>query len=159
MANSKKAENEVKRTGLYWPGKRTEMERVALPFQVVETVNVSRATREELPLLAGAGSQEAEGWCNKLIRGENNYIMASLLDQGFAGKINLIYIDPPFAKGNPDHGLPRYDPFASGCPTAKWNACAASNEQGLAPNSPGYQPGSSRPYAGRPGHTTYQRLP
>jgi len=45
MANSKKAENEVKRTGLYWPGKRTEVERVALPFQVVETVNVSRATR------------------------------------------------------------------------------------------------------------------
>ena len=99
MANTKKAENEVKRTGLYWPGKRTEVERVALPFQVVETVNVSRATREELPLFAGTEGQEAEGWRNKLIWGENKYIMASLLDQGFAGKINLIYIDPPFATG------------------------------------------------------------
>ena len=97
MANSRKAENEVKRTGLYWPGKRTEVERVALPFQVVETVNVSRATREEAPLFAAI--QEAEGWRNKLIWGENKYIMASLLDQGFAGKINLIYIDPPFATG------------------------------------------------------------
>jgi adenine-specific DNA-methyltransferase len=99
MANSKKAENEVKRTGLYWPGKRTEVERVALPFQVVETVNVSRATREEAPLFAAIQGEEAEGWRNKLIWGENKYIMASLLDQGFAGKINLIYIDPPFATG------------------------------------------------------------
>jgi len=99
MANTKKTENEVKRTGLYWPGKRTEVERVALPFQVVETVNVSRATREEAPLFATIQGQEAEGWRNKLIWGENKYIMASLLDQGFAGKINLIYIDPPFATG------------------------------------------------------------
>ncbi len=99
MANTKKAENEVKRTGLYWPGKRTQVQRVALPFQVVETVNVSRATREEAPLFAATQGQEAEGWRNKLIWGENEYIMASLLDQGFAGKINLIYIDPPFATG------------------------------------------------------------
>jgi len=99
MANSKNTENEVKRTGLYWPGKRTEVERVALPFQVVETVNVSRATREEAPLFAAIKGQEAEGWRNKLIWGENKYIMASLLDQGFAGKIDLIYIDPPFATG------------------------------------------------------------
>ena len=99
MANSKNTENEVKRTGLYWPGKCTEVERVALPFQVVETVNVSRATREEAPLFAAIQGQEAEGWRNKLIWGENKYIMASLLDQGFAGKINLIYIDPPFATG------------------------------------------------------------
>ena len=62
MANSKKTENEVKRTGLYWPGKRTEVERVALPFQVVETVNVSRATWEETPLFAAIQGQDAEGW-------------------------------------------------------------------------------------------------
>ena len=41
------------RTELVWPGKRTEVERIALPFQVVETINQSRATREETPLLAG----------------------------------------------------------------------------------------------------------
>lgn len=33
MANSKKSENEVRRTGLYWSGKRTEVERVALRFR------------------------------------------------------------------------------------------------------------------------------
>lgn len=52
MAKNKEL-NEVTRTGLYWPGKRTEVERICLPFQVVETVNISRATREEAPLLAG----------------------------------------------------------------------------------------------------------
>jgi adenine-specific DNA-methyltransferase len=91
--------SQVTRTGLYWPGKRTEVERVALPFQVVETINVSRATRDEAPLLAGIQGEEAEQWRNKLIWGENKYIMASLLDQGFAGKIDLIYIDPPFDSG------------------------------------------------------------
>lgn len=39
-----------------------------------------------------------EGWRNKLIWGDNKYIMSSLLPE-FAGKINLIYIDPPFATG------------------------------------------------------------
>jgi len=71
--------DQVTRTGLYWPGKRTEVERVALPFQVVETVNVSRATREEAPLFTAIEHQQAEGWRNKLIWGENKYIMASLL--------------------------------------------------------------------------------
>lgn len=107
MAVNKKREIEVPRTGLYWPGKRTQVERIALPFQVVETINVSRATREEAPLLAGIppdplferpSAEEQSGWRNKLIWGENKYIMSSLLPE-FAGKINLIYIDPPFATG------------------------------------------------------------
>lgn len=34
-----------KRTELVWEGKRTQVERVALPFQVVETINISLATR------------------------------------------------------------------------------------------------------------------
>lgn len=40
------------RTELVWPGKRTQVERIALPFQVVETINQSRATREETPMFA-----------------------------------------------------------------------------------------------------------
>ncbi len=44
--NNAKA-NEVNQTGLYWPGKRTEIERVILPFQVVETINESKADREK----------------------------------------------------------------------------------------------------------------
>ena len=38
------------------------------------------------------------GWRNKLIWGDNLLVMGSLLEK-FAGKIDLIYIDPPFATG------------------------------------------------------------
>lgn len=34
-------------TGLYWQGKKTEVERIVLPFQTIETINESRATREK----------------------------------------------------------------------------------------------------------------
>ncbi len=37
-------------------------------------------------------------WRNKLIWGDNLLVMGSLLEE-FAGKIDLIYIDPPFATG------------------------------------------------------------
>jgi len=102
------------RTELAWPGKRTQVERIALPFQVVETVNQSRATREQTPMLAGLpppplfeGQTTADtSWKNKLIWGDNKYVMASLLQgdpsiglEPLAGKIDLIYIDPPFATG------------------------------------------------------------
>ena len=33
-------------TGLYWKDKKTEVDRVVLPFQTIETINESRATRE-----------------------------------------------------------------------------------------------------------------
>jgi DNA modification methylase len=98
--NMKKAEmkeNQVNQTGLYWLDKRTEVERVVLPFQLVETVNESLTDRESGRLFRQKG-QPAPGWRNKLIWGDNKYIMASLLSE-FAGKINLIYIDPPFATG------------------------------------------------------------
>lgn len=97
MERNSGKENQVNRTGLYWPGKQTEVERIILPFQIVETVNESKADRDELTLFRQRG-EPAPGWRNKLIWGDNKYIMASLLPE-FAGKINLIYIDPPFATG------------------------------------------------------------
>lgn len=97
MAKNNKKANEVEKTGLYWPEKRSEVEKVILPFQTVETVNESKKDRDDLALFRQKG-EPAPGWRNKLIWGDNKYIMASLLPE-FAGKINLIYIDPPFATG------------------------------------------------------------
>jgi len=96
MADQNKP-TEIKQTGLYWPEKRSEVEKVILPFQTVETVNESKKDRDNLALFRQKGDP-APGWRNKLIWGDNKYIMASLLPE-FAGKINLIYIDPPFATG------------------------------------------------------------
>ena len=44
------------------------------------------------------GDTFEDGWKNKLIWGDNLLVMGSLLEK-FAGKIDLIYIDPPFATG------------------------------------------------------------
>lgn len=84
------AKIQITRTELVWPGKYredgalTESPRANLPFQVVEAFNQS------------AGESP---WQNKLICGDNLLVMGSLLED-FAGKIDLIYIDPPFATGS-----------------------------------------------------------
>lgn len=104
---------EISKTELVWPGKYNEdgtlkeVPRVSLPFQVIETVNESRATRETQQTKGmslfdvyqgNEGDTFEEGWKNKLIWGDNLLVMSSLL-KDFAGKIDLIYIDPPFATG------------------------------------------------------------
>ncbi len=90
-------------TGLYWKDKRTDVDRIILPFQTIETINESRASREKQKaqsrgLVFEDQDKYGSNWYNRLIWGDNKYIMASLLEE-FAGKIDLIYIDPPFATG------------------------------------------------------------
>lgn len=108
------AKIEITKTELVWPGKYNEdgtlkeVPRLSLPFQVIETINESRATREAkksglqstlFDIYEGKEGDTFEaGWRNKLIWGDNLLVMGSLLEK-FAGKIDLIYIDPPFATG------------------------------------------------------------
>lgn len=104
---------EITKTELVWPGKYKEdgtlkeVPRVSLPFQVIETVNESKATRDvqkaaSLGLFKAYDGSEGDsfeaGWRNKLIWGDNLLVMGSLLER-FAGRVDLIYIDPPFATG------------------------------------------------------------
>jgi adenine-specific DNA-methyltransferase len=76
-------------------GKRVAPLRVALPFQTVETVNETAQDRQR-SLQFGPGFREE--WRNRLIWGDKKYVLPSLLPE-FAGKVNLIYIDPPFDTG------------------------------------------------------------
>jgi adenine-specific DNA-methyltransferase len=84
------AKIQITKTELVWPGKYredgelTQAPRANLPFQVAEIFNQSAG---EAP------------WQNKLVSGDNLLVMGSLLED-FAGKIDLIYIDPPFATGS-----------------------------------------------------------
>jgi adenine-specific DNA-methyltransferase len=106
---------EINRTELVWPGKYDQDGNLVfsvgnpLPFQIVERVNETRATREarenrmatlfdvwEATNSDGPGEVD---WRNKIIWGDNKLIMASLI-QSFAGKFSLIYMDPPFAVGS-----------------------------------------------------------
>jgi adenine-specific DNA-methyltransferase len=77
-------------------GKRTAPLRVSLPFQTVETINESSMERQRMLDLFSAGRDS--DWRNRLIWGDKKYVLPSLLDE-FAGKVNLIYIDPPFNVG------------------------------------------------------------
>ncbi len=84
---SEQAPHRIARTELVWPGKYDEQgapvepPRLNLPFQVLES-------------FAGG----AAGWRNRLIWGENLYVLASLVGE-LAGQVDLIYIDPPFLAG------------------------------------------------------------
>ena len=77
-------------------GKKNGPVRIALPFQTVETVNESAQDRGRMLDLFAKGKPGE--WRNRLIWGDKKYVLPSLLPE-FAGKVNLIYIDPPFNVG------------------------------------------------------------
>ena len=77
-------------------GKKIAPPRIALPFQTIETVNESAADRHRTMDMFSAGKPTE--WRNRLIWGDKRYVLPSLLPE-FAGKVNLIYIDPPFDTG------------------------------------------------------------
>jgi len=88
-------------TELIWDGKYKDDKkqgpvRIALPFQTIETVNESaQDRRRNLELFASGRDSD---WRSRLIWGDKKYVLPSLLPE-FAGKVNLIYIDPPFDTG------------------------------------------------------------
>jgi adenine-specific DNA-methyltransferase len=82
--------------GKYKDGKKQGPVRIALPFQTIETVNESASDRRRsLELFASGRDSE---WRNRLIWGDKKYVLPSLLPE-LSGKVNLIYIDPPFNTG------------------------------------------------------------
>ncbi|MCX8106741.1 MAG: DNA methyltransferase [Ignavibacterium album] len=107
------AKIEIKKTELVWKGKYDDEGKLVpvekpgpYPFQIIEVVNQPRSGNEELKpqqnlfdtYRGDEGDTFETGWRNKLIWGDNKFVMSSLLEK-FAGKIDLIYIDPPFATG------------------------------------------------------------
>jgi adenine-specific DNA-methyltransferase len=84
---------------LEWSGKPRQVERLVLPFQSVETINESRATRErDSGTLFGRQDAGTAMVRNMLIWGDNKLVTSSLLKE-YAGSVRLIYIDPPFDTG------------------------------------------------------------
>lgn len=88
--------------GKYKDNKKVTPVRIALPFQTIETVNESAQQRQKtfdfFSLTSNSSPNGEENWRNRLIWGDKKYVLPSLLPE-FAGKINLIYIDPPFDTG------------------------------------------------------------
>jgi adenine specific DNA methylase Mod len=91
----------LSRAELIWEGKyddagrRVAPLRVPLPFQTVETVNETAQDRQRNLFAPAYRDHE---WRNRLVWGDKKYVLPSLLSE-FAGKVKLIYIDPPFDTG------------------------------------------------------------
>ena len=96
------------RTDLVWDGKYDEygnrrpvdIAGSAMPMQKIETVDMPRseALAGGQTTLGELKTTRADDFRNMLIWGDNKLVMASLL-KDFRGKIDLIYIDPPFDVG------------------------------------------------------------
>lgn len=86
--------------GKYKDGKKATPIRIALPFQTIETINESKQLRQKtLDFSVAEPNSPYKEWRNRLIWGDKKYVLPSLLPE-FAGKVNLIYIDPPFNVGS-----------------------------------------------------------
>lgn len=94
------------KTELVWEGKYDEygnrreddVAGSAMPLQKIETVDEPRARTEAQGGLFDTQKAHLDDFRNMLIWGENKLVMASLLKE-FKGKVDLIYIDPPFDVG------------------------------------------------------------
>jgi adenine-specific DNA-methyltransferase len=95
-------------TELVWEGKYDEYGKrrevdvadLSMPMQRIETVDEPRQRAEAQGELALFDKKrtKVDDFRNMLIWGDNKLVMASLLKE-FKGKIDLIYIDPPFDVG------------------------------------------------------------
>ncbi|MFO1033366.1 MAG: site-specific DNA-methyltransferase [Hyphomicrobiales bacterium] len=94
------------RTELVWEGKydefgnRREMNvaNLAMPMQRIETIDEPRSRAQAQGSLFDVQRAHIDEFRNRLIWGDNKIAIASLLAE-FSGKIDLIYIDPPFDVG------------------------------------------------------------
>ena len=93
---------------LNWNGKSYEVNNVVLPFQIIEQVDEPRNEDNnyfQSELIDLNTGRQLKGWTNKLIWGDNKYILSSLKNGPMReeierqGGIKLIYIDPPFDVG------------------------------------------------------------
>lgn len=104
MSNSKTKISAPKgRPMLNWVGKQPLDYIKSFPAQLVETFNPlghSDPDKSEKESLSNLSFKSLEhNWQNLLFHGDNKEILGSLLNNGFRGKIDLIYIDPPFDSG------------------------------------------------------------
>ena len=78
---------------LHWVGKKPLDVVRHFPAQLCETVDIPSPPAEP------SYKEFSKNDYNLLFHGDNKEILSSLLIAGFRGKIDLIYIDPPFDSG------------------------------------------------------------
>ena len=79
---------------LHWVNKHPLEYVTGFPTQLTEVFDPQKKDKfPETPKY----SELEKNWHNLLFHGDNKEVLATLLEQGFRSKVDLIYIDPPFA--------------------------------------------------------------
>ena len=78
---------------LHWVGKSTLDMVKSYPAQLTHQYGFKH---DEKPNHILNFNELEENWHNLLLHGDNKEVLSTLLVKGFRGKIDLIYIDPPF---------------------------------------------------------------
>ncbi|MBM4136659.1 MAG: site-specific DNA-methyltransferase [Nitrospira sp.] len=84
---------------LNWVGKKPLDYVKGFPAQLVEVFDPTRKMSLRGEAEAISYNELKDNWHNLLFHGDNKDVLATLLELGFRGKIDLIYIDPPFKSG------------------------------------------------------------
>ena len=99
--------DETKKVEINWENKNQDLTNIFLPFQIIEQVDEPRSEKikEIQQSFEFTSGRQTAGWTNKLIWGDNKYVISSLLygpmrkEIENEGGVKLIYIDPPFSVG------------------------------------------------------------
>ena len=102
IMNNKTSEVHIKpakgRPMLTWVGKRPLRTVTSYPAQKIEVFgSTNKASDKQADIWADWPADYPQG--GLLFHGDNKDVLAHLLAEGFRGKIQLIYIDPPFDSG------------------------------------------------------------
>lgn len=81
---------------LSWVGKRPLREVRAFPAQLIERFGAGESVNREVDWSDWPDRYDRGGL---LFHGDNKEVLAHLLANGFRGKVDLVYIDPPFDSG------------------------------------------------------------
>lgn len=81
------------RAMIHWIGKKPLEVVQSYPAQLCESFGTTK------PIETPTFDALDKNWSNLLFHGDNKEILSTLLVNGFRGKIDLIYIDPPFDSG------------------------------------------------------------
>ena len=84
---------------LYWAGKKPLGVIKNYPAQLVEKIGnteIKEPIASQEQITKPNYENLKDNWRNLLFHGDNKECLSTLLTSGFRGKVDLIYIDPPF---------------------------------------------------------------
>ena len=97
MSSKMKIAKAKGRPMLNWVGKKTIDFTKSFPSQIMEVFDPSTKIAKEIEQPTFEALENS--WQNLLFHGDNLEVMGYLLENGFRGKIDVVYIDPPFDSG------------------------------------------------------------